>query len=101
VNRLPDDGHSSKLVRALANGERVCQEYEDAPEAKDWKIKGDMWLNLAHMAIDSVEATTSKWVRNVGFEEAWKDVPQRGAREGGVTGSRGLNGVAEGYQEKF
>jgi len=101
VNGLPDDGHSSKLVRALANGERVCQEYEDAPEAKDWKIRGDMWLNLAHMAIDSVEATTSKWVRNVGFEEAWKDVPQRGAREGSVTGSRGLDGVAEGYQEKF
>lgn len=101
VDALPDDGHASKLVRALANGERVCQEYEDSPQAKGWKIKGDMWLSMAHMAIDSVEGTTSKWARNVGFEEAWKDVPARGAREENMTGSKGLNGVAEGYHEKF
>jgi len=101
VDELSDDGHSSKLVRALANGERVCQPYEDSPEAKDWKIRGDMWLGLAHMAIDSVEGSTSKWARNVGFEQAWRDVPARGERGEGLTGSKGLNGVAEGYQEKF
>ncbi|KAK5940957.1 hypothetical protein PMZ80_006234 [Knufia obscura] len=101
VDELPDDGHASKLVRALANGERVCGEYEGKAEAESWQIKGNMWLGMAHMAIDSVEGTTSKWARNVGFEQAWKDVPERGAREENVTGSKGLNGVAEGYHEKF
>lgn len=101
VDALPDDGHASKLVRALANGERVCAEFEGTDEAKGWMIRADMWLAMAHMAVDSVEGTTSKWIRNAGFEQAWNDVAARGAREEKVTGSQGLNGVAEGYHEKF
>lgn len=100
VDGLTDDGHSSKLVRALANGERVCQEYEDRDEAKSWRVKGDMWLKLGHMAIDSVEGASSKWARNVGFEQGWQDVPERDSkRNQGVQADGSLNGIAESYSE--
>lgn len=73
---LSDDGHASKLVRALAHGEQVCAPYE----AKEgFVIKGDMWRLLAQMAVDSVEAGGPTWVRSAGFEEAWKEVPEREA----------------------
>ena len=52
VNRLEDDGHSSKLIRALANGQKVSAGF-GAKEA--FRIKGDMWMKLGHMVIDSVE----------------------------------------------
>lgn len=52
VNAHEDDGHSSKLVRALAHGEQACAKYEDN---EGFVIKGDMWRKLGHMAIDSVE----------------------------------------------
>ena len=106
VDGLPDDGHSSKLVRALANGERVCREFEGKDEAKDWMIEGDTWLKIGHMAIDSVEGTGSKWIRNCGWDEAWKDVPSRSegpnrmeGREEGLKGSASLDGVAQSYHE--
>lgn len=74
VNRYRDDGHASKLVRALAHGEQVCAKYEDK---EGFMIKGDLWRKLGNMAIDSVEADGPTWVRSCGFEEAWKDVPKR------------------------
>lgn len=46
VRAHPDDGHAAKLVRALAHGEKICQEYED--DAR-FRIKGAMWLQLGHM----------------------------------------------------
>jgi len=77
VDKLPDDGHASKLVRAIANGHQVCQPYEK--EAEDvFPIKGDdMWLQLGHMAIDSVETNGPNWVRNTGFAQAWEEIPDR------------------------
>jgi len=71
---LEDDGHGSKLVRALANGQRVSEPYEDLDA---FRLKRDDWLQLAHMAIDSVEAPGENWIRSAGFDEAWKDVPLR------------------------
>ncbi|KAI9731932.1 MAG: hypothetical protein M1834_004383 [Cirrosporium novae-zelandiae] len=88
--RFEDDGHASKLVRALANGERVCKPFEE--EKKGFRIKGDMWLQLGHMvrleltlgvsvcvllAIDSVEDTGEDWVRSAGFDEAWQKFGNR------------------------
>ncbi|KAL6702627.1 hypothetical protein ACN47E_001296 [Coniothyrium glycines] len=74
VNRLEDDGHASKLVRALAHGQEASRKFED----KDgFVIKGDMWRKLGHMAIDSVEAGEPHWVRSCGFDEAWTAVPLR------------------------
>jgi hypothetical protein len=78
VNRMDDDGHAAKLVRALANGQQVCQKYEGK---EGFVIKGDMWRKLGHMAIDSVEAGEPHWVRSCGFEKAWEGIPLRdGAR---------------------
>lgn len=74
VNKYPDDGHASKLVRALAHGEQVCKPYEDK---EGFMVKGDMWLKLGNMAVDSVEAGGPTWVRSCGFDEAWKEVPKR------------------------
>lgn len=76
VDAMEDDGHVSKLVRAMANGEQACKEYEDG-EGKDWMIKGADWLQLGHMAVDSAEDGDTKWVRNAGFESAWAKIPER------------------------
>jgi hypothetical protein len=77
VTSLSDDGHASKLVRALAHGERASAPYENNP---GFVIKGDMWLQLGHMAIDSIEAGEPHWVRSCGFAEAWEPIPLRSAR---------------------
>ncbi|KAL5383714.1 hypothetical protein DPSP01_005818 [Paraphaeosphaeria sporulosa] len=74
VNALSDDGHASKLVRALAHGEQVCKKFEGK---EGFVVQGDMWKRLGNMAVDSVEAGGPTWVRSAGFEEAWKDVPVR------------------------
>ncbi|KAF3045941.1 hypothetical protein E8E12_008299 [Didymella heteroderae] len=74
VNKLEDDGHASKVIRALANGQISCQPYEDKP---GFVIKGDAWRKIGHMAIDSVEAGEPHWTRSCGFDQAWADVPLR------------------------
>ena len=46
VNVIDDDGHTSKFIRTLANGEKVCQPWE---EKRDFRIKGKDWLQMANM----------------------------------------------------
>ncbi|KIV86432.1 hypothetical protein PV11_02044 [Exophiala sideris] len=77
VDRMEDDGHASKLVRAIANGHQACKPYESESDDVFPIKRDDMWLNLVHMAIDSVEAGGPHWVRNCGFAEAWEKVPSR------------------------
>ncbi|KAI9784895.1 MAG: hypothetical protein M1816_000590 [Peltula sp. TS41687] len=75
VGQKLDDGHSSKLIRALANGQEVCAPYEDREE---FPIKANMWLQLGHMVIDSVERDNEDtWVRSAGFDQAWKEFAER------------------------
>lgn len=74
VNKLEDDGHASKLVRAIAHGQEASQKFEDRA---GFVIKGDMWRKLGHMAIDSVEAGEPHWVRSCGFDQAWEKIPHR------------------------
>lgn len=75
VCRFEDDGHGSKLVRALAHGQKICEPYQDRP---DFPIKHADWLQLGHMTIDSVEAPDgTHWVRGTGFDSAWKKIPDR------------------------
>lgn len=74
VKAFSDDGHASKMVRALAHGEQACKPYEDR---EGFVIKGEMWRTLGNMVVDSVEAGQPTWVRSCGFEEAWKSVPKR------------------------
>lgn len=69
MHALADDGHAIKLFRAVGIGKEVSKPYED----NDWLlVKGDLWNKVAHMVVDSVEAPGPTWVRNAGFEEAWK-----------------------------
>jgi hypothetical protein len=75
VDRFEDDGHASKLIRALAHGKRVCKKWEDKNDS--FMIRGDMWDQIGHMVIDSVEANGPRWVRSAGFDEAWKEIPER------------------------
>lgn len=72
VIAFEDDGHASKLVRAMAHGQQICKPYEDRDE---FRVKHDDWLQMGHMAIDSVEAGEPHWVRSAGFDEAW-DKPE-------------------------
>lgn len=91
-----DDSHIVKLVRAIANGERVCKPLEDRGEADNFMIKGDAWLKAGNMgesfilvwrrvtaltflAIDSTLSTIpdKRWVVGSGFEEAWSEVEDR------------------------
>jgi hypothetical protein len=73
VLEVEDDGHASKLIRALENGKNACAMYE----GRVGEVQGEMWDQLLHMVIDSVEKTELRWIRSAGFDEAWEDVPQR------------------------
>lgn len=74
VNRHEDDGHAAKFVRALAHGQRASAPFE---EKESWPLQGDSWLQLGHMAIDSVEDDGSHWVMNAGFGKAWAEFRDR------------------------
>ncbi|KAJ5665229.1 uncharacterized protein N7477_007677 [Penicillium maclennaniae] len=75
VTHPGDDGHLVKMVRALANGEKVCRPYESqGPQVMP--ISGDMWLRIGNMAIDST-VEDPMWVRSTGFDEAWEHLPGR------------------------
>lgn len=48
VKHPGDDGHLVKMVRALANGQKVCQSYESqGPQVMP--ISGNMWLQIGNM----------------------------------------------------
>ncbi|KAK7966084.1 uncharacterized protein PG986_000361 [Apiospora aurea] len=72
LHSLSDDGHVIKLWRAVGVGRKLSEPYEN----RSWlQIKGSkLWDQVAHLIVDSVEAPGPRWVRNAGFEEAWKDV---------------------------
>jgi hypothetical protein len=67
---FPDDGHAAKLVRTIALANKLAGGWI----SDDGK---DIWQAVGHLAVDSVEAPGPTWVRNSGWEEAWKDVPAR------------------------
>ncbi|EXJ59130.1 hypothetical protein A1O7_06561 [Cladophialophora yegresii CBS 114405] len=114
-----DDGHTSKLIRAISNGEAVTEAFEAAPGIK---LKGGDFLKMAHMVMDSVEAmdrpdfempnagTTGyeyaaeldpfvqrvvvRWLRWAGFPEAWEAVADRDYGQFAPT----HNGVSDGME---
>ena len=47
-----DDGHASKLVRALKHGEEITKPYEGNPK---FKIQGQMWENLGNMGMSNIQ----------------------------------------------
>lgn len=74
-----DDGHLSKLVRALKNGESVCRLFEAQAKERGLKITGDMWLKIGNMVHDSVSGKEEHhmWIRSTGFDEAWEQFEDR------------------------
>ena len=69
VDRHEDDGHAAKFIRALAHGQQACAPFE---EKESWPVRGKLWLQLAHMVIDSVEDDGDHWVSSTGFAQAWE-----------------------------
>ncbi|KAK5139601.1 hypothetical protein LTR04_003456 [Oleoguttula sp. CCFEE 6159] len=74
VANFQEDGHACKMIRALAHGEQASKPYEGSTQ---FRIKGDMWLKLGSMVMDSVQDTGKTWVRSAGFEEAWDTFDDR------------------------
>ncbi|ORY71923.1 HypA protein [Pseudomassariella vexata] len=82
MHNLVEDGHAIKLFRAIGVGQHVSKPYEDE---QGMFIKGDLWNKVGHLVADSVEAPGPTWVRNAGFDEAWKDVADRPSEGGKVS----------------
>jgi len=74
VIQVKDDGHAAKFIRACVNGQRFGVQYQDQA---GFVVKGDMWLKIAQMCIDSVEEKGAQWVRHTGFDEAWEEYGPR------------------------
>ncbi|KAF2137187.1 uncharacterized protein K452DRAFT_278799 [Aplosporella prunicola CBS 121167] len=80
---IQDDGHSTKLIRALAHSAIVCKGLErrdgiDREALKKLPIVDEtMWLSVAHLSIDSMEAGGPRWVGN--SADGWDSVPLRKA----------------------
>lgn len=49
IENSQDDGHASKLMRALAHGEEVSRPFEAKAKENGLPITGDMWLKIGNM----------------------------------------------------
>lgn len=75
-----DDGHMSKLVRAIAHARKVSEPYDARPE---FRVKQHVFLPAATAAIDGgsekpMDGTIHfDLVRGAAWPEAWSRVPVR------------------------
>lgn len=79
VHVFDDDSHVTKFLRALAHGSRFCQGY-DISSSDQFPLKGEMWLQIAHMAMDITEKepiAKHRWVRGAGFASQWDHFESR------------------------
>ncbi|EEQ33878.1 hypothetical protein McanMca71_002921 [Microsporum canis] len=76
VNKEHDDGHVAKTIRALKNGQEASRPFEEG-FADSFPVKGDMWLKIARMALDTTKdwPTDQKFVNFTGFDMGWKIRP--------------------------
>ena len=80
VNKIQDDGHISKLVRALAHGSRVCSAYEGREALSHrFPLSGGGWLQLGNMAVDTTDscAYLDRWVVGTGAPDRWEKFRDR------------------------
>ena len=130
ANAYGDDGHTSKLVRALLHAEHTADPYLDGPE---FPIRKEDIVKIAHMTMDSVERMLEpgyykmtertrqmyavgcgqddevvrvvvRWVRWCGIDGAWDDVPDRERKEQGegdaVQALSSLRGTIENRKDR-
>ena len=78
VFALPDDGHVSKLFRAVRVGQAAVERYESGNGTRDWRrasapgIRGpDAWDRVLRLVVDAAEAPGPGWVRSAGDPGAW------------------------------
>lgn len=87
INKMHDDGHVAKFVRAIKSAEDVSRPFEH-PNSTTFPVQGDAWLKLAQMAYDSTVglADEAKWIFGSGFAQAWASAPARdqGSRKNGL-----------------
>ncbi|KAJ9612977.1 hypothetical protein H2200_002918 [Cladophialophora chaetospira] len=97
ANKIEDDGHISKLVRALAHGSLVCAPYEQQEALSHrFPLKGEGWLKMANMAIDTTDSCPylDRWVRGAGAALPWEKFVNRDEKV--YDGKRyGLKGVLQ------
>ncbi|KAF2264728.1 hypothetical protein CC78DRAFT_553292 [Lojkania enalia] len=100
ATHYPDDGHTSKLIRAILNGQHISEPFSGDP---NFPLKKGDFLQIAHMTMDSVERMNepgyvlpegirkvyierlgeneevariiARFVRWCGLEKAWDEVP--------------------------
>ncbi|KAH6962317.1 hypothetical protein BKA56DRAFT_636677 [Ilyonectria sp. MPI-CAGE-AT-0026] len=76
----PDDGHASKMIRAVLYAEQVSKPYEARPE---FRMKGTDFEKFAIAIVDSLNPAGGKagpyedesWIRGAGFDDVWEQVP--------------------------
>lgn len=78
INKMHDDGHVAKFVRALKSGQDASAPFEQANQ-DTFPLQGDAWLQLARMAYDSTVGLPdeAKWIWGAGFAQAWGRTPAR------------------------
>ncbi|KAK3182631.1 hypothetical protein K4F52_006081 [Lecanicillium sp. MT-2017a] len=78
INKMHDDGHVAKFVRAVKSAQDVSMAFEKQNQAA-FPVQGDAWLKLAQMSYDSTIGLPdeAKWVWGAGFAQAWGNVPAR------------------------
>lgn len=78
---IPCDGHVVKMIRALCHASNISKPFESMKgNETTFPVKGDMWLKIGNMVLDSTEdypSVLDKWIRGPGFDSAWDDVPDR------------------------
>ncbi|RYP56837.1 hypothetical protein DL771_011612 [Monosporascus sp. 5C6A] len=102
IHALEEDGHASKLFRAVEIGRRAISRYENDDNNKNnWVlIRGpELWDKIMHLVVDSVEAPGPNWVRGAGDADAWKgeqdrDAGPAGDEERGIARAEPVEGVA-------
>lgn len=74
-----DDGHITKYMRAIKNGEDATARYEREPNAANFlPVRGESWLRLAQFCHDTTTGplkAEDKWVFGIGYDEMWGTVP--------------------------
>ncbi|KAI1438843.1 HypA protein [Xylaria sp. CBS 124048] len=75
VRTLSDDGHITKLLRALRIGNRISKPYHGHGNPR--LITSAEWEQIYRVYMDSVTGDGPRWVRDCGRPESWEQIPNQ------------------------